>query len=203
MKDTSAGKTILTRRSIRKFKADQVPGSVLLQVLEAGRWAPSAKNRQPWKFIVVSKAKIKNEIAKFAGKAERLEGITGTQTRPSIGYGEMVRHAPICLLAFYDSSVSSNVPENRKDVLRLKDIQGVAAAIENILIAAHSYGLGACWMGVYLYSEDQIRELLKTPATAHLMAVVPMGYPAEDPPKPPRNAIEDIVYFERWGGRIG
>jgi len=114
---------VRTRRSVRKYKNRAVPEEKIRSVLEAGRWAPSGMNNEPWRFAVLTDKRIKEKVAE--------------QTR----YGDIIKSAPCAIAVFYDQDLGYD---------RTKDILAIGACIQNMLLAAHSLGLGACWLGEIL-----------------------------------------------------
>ena len=159
-------KAIHERRSIRRFTAEPLTTEQIELVLEAGRWAPSGKNTQPWRFAVVQDEGKKNELAKLAPQRE------------------MIATAPVTLAVFLDKEAGYDA---------LKDAQGIGACIQNILLAAHSLGLGACWMGKTRDSE--IESLLGAKDSEELMALIPIGHPDEAPAPSPRHSLPEILRF--------
>jgi len=144
---------IRTRRSVRAFRPDPVPAELLERVLEAARWAPSGLNNQPWRFHVVREPAV-------------LEGLGGL-TR----YGHVLRSARAAVAVFLEGEASYH---------RDKDCQGVGACLQNLLLAAHGLGLGACWLGEIVNRREEVERLLGAPATCELMAVVALGFPARE-----------------------
>jgi nitroreductase len=144
---------IRSRRSVRQFLPEAVPTELLEAVVEAARWAPSGLNNQPWRFHIVQSREI-------------LEGL-GRCTR----YGHVLRSARAAIAVFLDREASYH---------REKDCQGVGACLQNMLLAAHGLGLGACWLGEILNRRDEVEKLLGAPDSCELMAVVAFGYPARE-----------------------
>ncbi|NPV59130.1 MAG: nitroreductase [Actinobacteria bacterium] len=159
-------KALLTRRSVRRFTSERVSGEDLEALLEAGRWAPSGLNNQPWRVVVIE----------GRGKAEELSACTR--------YGSIVRSAPLLLAVFLDREASYD---------RDKDLMAVGAFIQNILLAAHARGLGAVWLGEILKEKRKVGELLDVPGECELAAVLAIGYPAEEPGSASRKPLHDIV----------
>jgi nitroreductase len=157
---------IRTRRSIRKYKDKIVPKEKIKVILEAGRWAPSGMNNQPWRFIVVTDKKTKEKIAK--------------QTH----YEDIIINAPCAIAVFYDSASGYD---------RTKDVLAIGACIQNMLLAANSLELGACWLGEILKNKDAVSDLSKAPKTYELMAVIALGEPAEKPEDGDRRELKDIT----------
>lgn len=159
-------KTICKRRSVRRFNPEPLTREQIELILEAARWAPSGKNTQPWRFVVVQSEVKKKELAKLAPQQA------------------MIATAPITLAVLLDKKAGYD---------ELKDAQGIGACIQNILLAVHSLGLGACWMGKTRDSE--LESLLEAKESEELMALIPIGHPAEFPPPTPRLPLPEILRF--------
>lgn len=145
---------ILTRRSIRKFKPEQVARELVTRILEAAMAAPSAGNQQSWQFIVLTNRAILDEIPKV---------------HP---YAGMIKEAPLAIIVCGDLE---------RELHKGFWIQDCSAAAENLLLAAHALGLGAVWCGLYPNTErvSGLRKLLALPDTVIPLALIPVGYPAE------------------------
>jgi nitroreductase len=159
---------ITTRRSVRKFDDKPVPEELLRAILEAGRWAPSGMNNQPWKFAVIEDRRINEEISKL--------------TR----YAGIVRSAGFLIAVFLDNAESYH---------RTKDVQAVGACIQNMLLEAHSLGLGAVWLGEIIKSDKEIRTLLGIEADLEFMALIALGYPSEKPRGVKRRELKDLIVY--------
>ena len=157
---------IKTRRSVRSFTAEPVSHAQIEKILDAGRWAPSGKNTQPWRFVVVESAGKREALAKLAPQAR------------------MIATAPVTLAILCNRDAGYD---------ELKDAQGIGAAIENILLAAHALGLGACWMGKA--RDAEIERVVEAKEHEELMALIPIGHPAEDPNDVSRLPLETITRF--------
>ncbi len=155
---------IRTRRSIRRFSPGEVTEAELMMILDAGRWAPSGNNTQPWRFVVVKSAEKRKALARLAPQ------------------DRMVETAPVTIGVLYDRDVGYD---------SLKDAHGIGAAIENILLAVCSLGLAACWMGKVRVPE--IEAVLEAESTEELSALIPIGHPGEEPVPPPRRDLSDLV----------
>ena len=170
------------RRSIRKFKADSVPKAVLDRVLEMATWAPSGMNRQNWYFLVVA-GERREALVRLASKSyDHVEPVLKEvfAEKPPIvqatkQFFMKLGGAPVIVFAYYEPC--KEIPET--------SVQTAAAAIENLLLAAHAEGLGACWMTGPLHVADRINEFLGI-HNKTLVAVIPMGYPDQSPPVPRR-----------------
>jgi nitroreductase len=159
---------IRTRRSIRKFEEIPVPEELLEKVLEAGRWAPSGLNNQPWRFAVIREPSVRQAFSKLTH------------------YSRIVLNADILIAVFFDNAAGYN---------RTKDVQAIGACIQNMLLEAHSIGLGSVWLGEIIKSAEQIRKILDLPENLELMAVLAVGYPAEKPRTAGRKPLKDLIIF--------
>jgi nitroreductase len=160
---------IRTRRSIRKYQNKPIPRELLDQVLSAAMHAPSACNGQPWQFVVIDDRKLLAEVPKV---------------HP---YAAMAVEAPLAVLVCGDASL---------EVVPGYWVVDCAAAVQNLLLAAHAVGLGAVWTGVYPQQEriEGFRRLFGLPKSFTPHSLIPMGYPAEQPAQPDRYRVERVHY---------
>ena len=168
---------IKDRKSVRKYQDKDVPHDLLCQVLESARHAPSCGNYQPWEFVVVRNKALKNDIAEACYNQN------------------WMREAPVFIIACMNCRLAGAVYGERG--LRLYGIQAVAAAIQNILLTAHSLGLGTCWVGAF--SEIIVSKLLQCPAYVRPAAVITIGFPADDAPHAKKQEIKEFVHHEAFG----
>ncbi len=153
--ENSVMRAIRQRRSIRKYLDERIPSDVIREVLDAGRWAPTGKNNQPCRFLVVMSDDPRREA---------LAGCTK--------YTHIVNGAGTCIAVFLDKERMYHA---------MKDYQGAGACIQNMLLAIHSLGYGAVWLGEIVNQEPQVHEALGTdPGRYELMAVLAMGRPATE-----------------------
>lgn len=155
------------------FSSRSVEGQKLDELLEAAKWAPSAGNMQARDFILVREQKTKEEIAKAA-----------------LNQG-FISEAPLVIIACANKRKSSKKYGSRGE--SLYSIQDATIAVQNILLVAHSIALGSCWVGAF--DEEKVKEILEIPEGVRPIAIVPIGYPAEDP-TPPTRRID--VHEEGW-----
>jgi nitroreductase len=210
MEENFVLKTIYHRRSIRKFKNEPVPKEDIIKIIDAARWAPSGSNRQPWKFIAVSKKEIIDEMA--AAVKNRLQEISDKikserARRELEAYGEfciVFENAPMVIAVLscpYDSTftrlLSRYGMENEAGERKLADAGyfSVGAAIENMLLAAESLGYGSCWMTGPLITQQKLEEILDVQEPWHIVSLVPIGKSAQEIPSRPRKEIEEILEF--------
>jgi nitroreductase len=163
--------TIRDRRSIRKFTGEPVPEGMIDQILDAGRWAPSGLNNQPWRFAVVREKSLKDELSEL--------------TR----YKTIVSSADTVIAVFFDTKSGYD---------RTKDHQSIGACIQNMLLAIHDLGLGGVWLGEILRSSAQVKALVHAPDGYDFMAAIALGHPQGSPPKGPgRKPLSDLVFLRK------
>lgn len=173
---------IKTRRSIRVYEDKPVEEDKLRKVLEAARLAPSAGNRQPWRFIVVTDPKIKEEL--------RLAKEKLRPHPPKELFRDPIRSAPIVIVGC--ALPSESFPGT--DFWKID----VAIALQNLVLAAWEQGLGTCWIGVF-HEEGEIKKILGIPEEARVVAMVTLGYPAEKKePVTDRKPLDAIVRYNHW-----
>ncbi|MFH1771633.1 MAG: nitroreductase family protein [Candidatus Omnitrophota bacterium] len=158
---------IKERRSVRKFKKDSVSDSDINDILEAGRWAPSGLNNQPWQFMVLGEE-----------QKDSLAGYTH--------YSHIVKDCNKTILIFLNKETSYNCE---------KDLLAIGACIQNILLVIHSKGLGACWLGEILNKRKEIYKLLKTPRNLELEAVIALGKPAQISKSGKRKPLKNLMVY--------
>lgn len=165
------------RRSIRRFKrGEKVSEEDLRKILEAATYAPSAGNRQPWEFIIVENEDTKNKLAEAA-------------------YNQTwITEAPIIIVVCANEERSASRYGERGRTLYC--IQDTAAAIQNMLLMAHSLGYGTCWVGAF--NENEVRRILNIPIGVRPVAIIPIGKPDEKPTMPPRIPIQKLIHYEKY-----
>ncbi|MBQ3009512.1 MAG: nitroreductase family protein [Oscillospiraceae bacterium] len=164
-------KVIRERKSIRKYKDTPVEQEKLMNVLEAARLAPSARNLQDWKFIAV----------------------TDPEKRPALqeacGGQRQVAQAPVTLVVCANNDSNMSCGQSKTSV-------DCSIAMSFMLLQAEEEGLGMCWLGHFY--EDKIKELLNIPEDYIVVAVSPLGYADEDPAPKPRKAAEEVICFNEF-----
>jgi len=164
------------RRSIRRYRPDPVPDEMVEQLLEAGRWAPSASNRQPWAFIVVRDKTILRQVAQHAAYY-------------FIRWAH-VAEAPLLIVLCGDA---------RNRIYRRFLHEDVGLAGGQMMLQAKALGLGTCWIGAL--DREAIAGILKLPDRLEIVGLLTVGFPAEDPPPPPRKLLAQIVHYDVYGNR--
>ncbi len=165
---------IQKRQSVRKYKEDPIPEKTLMRVLEAARLAPSGKNFQPWKFIIVKDKALKEKLAQAsAGQFFMAEApiiIVGCGF-PDDCYARMGR---------YMKSWSVDV----------------TIALEHLILQAQEEGLGTCWIGSF--EEEGVKAILNIPENVKVLALTPLGYPDEIPRFRGRKSLDEIISYDRF-----
>jgi len=170
------------RRSIHHFTEDEVTEEELVYVLEAARWAPSAGNAQPWRFIVVR-------------RPENREKVWGSTT----GIGDItpqnfIKKAPVHIIVCTDTEAYKGKQARvRADLFSIQDS---AAAAMNLLLAAADVGLGACWVG--MFREEALREAFNIPSSVIPVAIIPVGHTRSKERPRRRKALDELVSSETW-----
>jgi len=196
---------IKDRRSVKEYSSREVSKEVLFRILEASRWAPSAHNAQPWRFIVIIdsalKQKLSEDMARRWNKDLSKNGVPKEHRESLIKASvELFGNAPVVIVACSTMEGMEEYPDDRrKKIEYVMAVQSVAAAIENILLAAHGEGLGSCWFCAPLFCQDVVRKTLKIPKHVDPQALITLGYPANKLNPPPRKALEEIVHQDCWG----
>jgi nitroreductase len=161
------------RRSIRSFRADKIPDEIVEQLKEALIWAPSAGNLQSRKFYFVFNEKIKKALVGAALNQD------------------FIAQAPLAIVACADYNIQTHYGSRGSSLYMLQD---VAAGIQNLMLLAHSHGLGTAWVGAF--HEEEVSKILNIPDNLRPVAIIPIGYPDESPSPPPRvpknKAVETI-----------
>jgi len=170
---------IQSRRSIRKFRPDSIPEEHLNKVLEAARLAPSAGNRQPWRFVVVKDENTRVKLAELADN----------QT--------FVGAAPVVIAVFGDPDDS---PAGYRQDPMVAFKQDPMIAVEHMCLVAVELGLGTCWVGPASpkYDVEAIKRLLGVPERMYMTCLLPLGYPDQTPNARSRKSREKIIFYEKY-----
>jgi nitroreductase len=159
---------ILSRRSIRDYQEKEIPEDVLQKILEAGRQAPSAANRQPIHFVVVNDPETRKNLC------DKL-------------INRFVKHAPVAVVGFADT----------KSLLTGKwAVVDTTIAMQNMVIAALTFGIGSCWVGAC--SEKELKALLKVPDKWKFVGLVTLGYPSEQPRSRKKKQFAELFSFNSF-----
>ncbi len=160
------------RRSIRQYSSQPIEDIKLDSVLEAARLSPSATNKQSWKFVVVKENETKMRLAEAAG-------------------GQLfIAHAPVILVA------CGTNPNDMMMCGQYRYTIDLSIATAYMMLEAYEQGLGTCWLGKY--DEKQVKEILGIPEAVRVVAMTPLGYPAENPAPRPRKSLDEIICYEKY-----
>ena len=168
--DSPIMKAIYERRSTRRFEDAPVSRDLVMAAVKAASWAPSGLNNQPWRFALIWEKETKEALAAL--------------TR----YSSTLKSSAALVAVFLDRDASYD---------RTKDCQAVGACLQNLLLALHSFDLGAVWIGEILKNGDRVIEVLKLPERLELMAVVAVGHPAHPKQSSHRRPIEELIVLEK------
>lgn len=204
------------RRSIRKWKSDEIPDDLLKKAIELATWAPNGGNFQAWTFKIVTKREL---IVRMADAVQAVAEKIASWPEAS-GWGEdagrmrrnasYFRNAPACIAVCIHQfeSVADRILSSREridpEAKQIRDfrrfaptgIQSAAAAITTLLLVFHAMGLGAVWLAAPLIAKREIEKLLSVPEDMGLVALVAVGHPDENPQKD-RKPVSEVVEFIR------
>ncbi|RLF17452.1 MAG: nitroreductase family protein [Thermoprotei archaeon] len=195
---------IKTRRSIRKLTGE-LSFSSLLKPLEAARWAPSAHNAQPWRFLLILDPQVKRSLAEAMAEAwvkDLIADGVEKEAAEKAAYRSvrMIVSSPVAIVVCLTMEDMQKYPdERRRRAEYLMAVQSVAAAAQNLLLALHAEGLGACWLCAPLFCQEAVRGALGIPSDVEPQALVIVGRPAESPLPPPRRQLNEVLFINRWG----
>jgi nitroreductase len=194
------------RRSVRRFKEEDVPDNLLREILDAAKQAPSGGNFQPWLFIIIRDDQLKEKSRSFLGdRALRyVESDEGKKELEERGQDERfkwieairsgrfqghVKKAPVLIAIFGDTKSPCYIHD-------------CCAATENLILAAKALKLGSCWIDPGFgdeLTESQFRDLLKVPENYRIISLIAIGFPAETPEPPPRKGLDEIAFLNEYG----
>ncbi|MCI8327451.1 MAG: nitroreductase family protein [Lachnospiraceae bacterium] len=193
---------IYDRRSIRKFLDTPIAEKDVIEIIQSGIKAPSSKNRQPWKFIVVQ-GKEKEEMLKIFRQGisrEENESALLPQNRQHIAAAkhtvDVMADAPVIVFvvnSLGESILSELTPEER--IYEICNIQSIGAAIQNMILAATEKEIGSLWICDIYFAYSELCEWLNR--EGQLVAAIAFGYPDESPKERPRKNFEDVVEWRK------
>jgi nitroreductase len=197
-----------SRRSVRRFRPDAPSREQIERLIEAAVTAPSASNKQPWRFVVVAnRTKIAELSAAVRKAVDRIALHVEASSREAFrAYGDYFTRfdqAPVVVVALCRSlTILSNLieaaadPGDRERIRVMEEssgLVGVSMAMQNLLLAAHEMGLGASGMTGPLVAADRLRTLLELSPSWNIAALLPVGYPAEQPPPTERKPASRVT----------
>lgn len=170
--ETKVINAILNRRSVREFTDKPVSKEDINTILNAGHWAPSGLNNQPWRFVVIRDREAIQKLSECTH------------------YSGIVAGAPLLIATFLDNETSYN---------RTKDLEAIGAAIQNMLLTCCELGLGGVWLGEILNQKEKVNSILGCPSDLELMAVLAIGEPVPKERTSTRKSLSEIVFDEKYG----
>jgi coenzyme F420-0:L-glutamate ligase / coenzyme F420-1:gamma-L-glutamate ligase len=185
---TTLDKTIQlvqSRRAIRRYTAEPIPVALLQRLLEATMWAPSAHNRQPWRFAVLTSEGEKAALAKAMGERLRADRTRDGDKAESIekdvarSFSRICGASAIVAICLTMVDMDSYPDKRRMAAERTMAVQSVAMAAQNLWLLAHAAGLGACWLCAPLFVPALVQQTLDLPADWEPQGLMTMGWPAE------------------------
>ncbi len=189
---------IQNRRSIRRYTQQPIADSVIKQLLTAATWAPSAHNRQPWRFVIIRENANKIHLAETMGQKLRRD-LEADQIPQQIVEADLQRSydritlAPLVILLCLSMRDMDTYPDKQRAQNEyLMAVQSVAMAGQNLLLAAHELGLGACWMCAPLFCPEIVAAALQLPEDWQSQALLTLGYPAQAKEKT-RHPLDSMV----------
>lgn len=208
---------IQSRRSIRRYRSDDVPDEMLLKAIDLATWAPNGGNRQPWQFWVIKNREV---IGRMADAMDARSALMASwpESEPYrehadrwVQKGAFFRDAPACIAVMVgayqsvadlllsargatDPAALEMLEWRRFGASRLQTIGG---AVQNLLLGLHQQGLGACWMAGPQQAKGEIEQILAVPKEWDFVALVPVGWPAEEKQGGPRKPLDEVVKFIR------
>ncbi len=188
-----------SRRSVRQFQNRPLPPEQIERILESALWAPSAHNRQPWRFAVLVDRADRLRLADSMGEAFRrdllADGLTATSAEKLVVRSRnRILQAPLVVILCMSMSEMDVYPDlHRQDFERQMAAQSVALCGGTLLLAAHAEGLGGVWVCAPLFAQQIVRETLDLPADWEPQGMLLIGYPAQIPAPRPRKPIQEVV----------
>jgi F420 biosynthesis protein FbiB-like protein len=193
---------ITTRRSIRRYQPQPVAREVIDRLLKAAAWAPSAHNRQPWRFAVVTGSGDKERLASQMGARLRSDRTRDGDPAEAIesdvrrSYTRITSAPCVIVVCLTMEDMDVYPDERRASAEQLMAVQGVALAIQNLLLAAAVEGLGACWMCAPLFCQDTVASALGLPSGWQAQGLITLGYAASRGKEPIRRPLDGLVVWK-------
>lgn len=194
-----------TQRAIRRFTGEPVSDEAIRRILEAAVRAPSGRNRQPWRFVVVRDRAVKRQLGEYYRRACEAAGIgQGPIPELSKKVNESVAHlalhmgeVPVLIVACIEHETEEAVGSST-----LTTGSSIYPAVQNLMLAARALGLGTALTTVHTMFENEIRRLLGIPPNVQTAALVPLGYPSPEERfgGSRRRPIDDVTHLDRWSG---
>jgi F420 biosynthesis protein FbiB-like protein len=194
---------ITKRKTIRKFKNTKIGMENVIPLIEAAIQAPSAHNLQPWDFVLIDKKETKERLsskmaATWINNLEK-DGKSYLEIQTKVNLSkERINNAPFIIIPCFDTSKVEKYGDGRDNAEFIMGIQSVALASENILLRATEKGYGVLWLCAPLFCPDDVRAALNIPEHILPQEILIIGVPDEDPEKPTRKKVEEVIHYNGW-----
>lgn len=194
-------RTLLGRRSIRRYRPDPVPRGVIERLLTAAIWAPNAHNRQAWRFAVLTQTASKEALIRAMSERWRddlaRDGVSLDEIEARLHRSrERLIQPPVLILGCITLIDMDRYSDPRRQALeRIMATQSLALALGNLMLAAHHEGLGTCWVCGPLFAPEEVRAALDLPEDWEPQAVITVGWPAETRTST-RRPLEEVVVWK-------
>ncbi|GDX67297.1 nitroreductase [Anaerolineae bacterium] len=189
------------RRSVRRYTAEPVAREQLLQLLEIAGWAPSAHNRQPWRFAVLQSQDVKQKLAAAMGDRLRVDRLADGDDPALVtqdterSRARIVEAPAVIVVCMTVAEMDAYADDRRTAAEGMMAVQSTAMAVQNLLLAAHAGGLGACWMCAPMFCQDTVAAVLQLPASWQPQALITVGHPASNGKPALRRAAAEMVHW--------
>lgn len=189
------------RRTVRRYQERAVPRELLAEVLEAARWAPSPHGRQPWRFVVLTRAEPKRALAEAMGDEWRRQlamdgqGDEIIEQRRRASHERIIRAPAIIVPCLYLAEMDRYPDADRNQAEAIMAIQSLGCAIQNMLLTAYSLGLDGGWMCAPLFCPAVVGAALGLEAALTPHALITLGYAAADPRRREHRPLEELVVY--------
>jgi coenzyme F420-0:L-glutamate ligase/coenzyme F420-1:gamma-L-glutamate ligase len=194
-------KFLRSRRSVRYFLSQPVPQDLIEEILETATWAPSAHNRQPWRFVVLTEMEAKTHLGDQMGADFRRDLIEDGCSLEEVDHlvarsRNRILEAPVVILLCLDLLEGDIYPDQiRNEAEYIMGVQSVALAGGTLLLSAHAEGLGGVWVCAPLFAPESVREALSLPVNWKPQGMLLLGYPASIPEPRERKPIREVTLF--------
>ena len=197
MKPDDLLKLIKNRRTIRKYQNKPIPIKIINKIIEAGRWSSSIHGYQPWKLLIIKNKTLIENISKvLLNKSKKI----GTSIKILFSSSaETIKRGRIIIVVFNTGEFVKQAKRFGKSYrknAKVAEISAISAAIQNMILVAESLEIGSCWLDMPLFCEKQINKLLGV-KDEQLVAILTLGYPAEEGKRSERKPIEETVRYIR------
>jgi nitroreductase len=202
---------IKTTRSLRRFKPDPIPDEVLVELLEAATCAPSGRNAQGWRFLVIKDPAVRKRVGALYKEAwdeysppSRLAAVTDPRERRRVESAyhlgaHMGDEAPVLVLVCAPRDQASAGAGTASAAATRTAGASIYPAVQNLLLAARARGIGGCLTTIHLFREPQVKAALGIPDEVDTYALVPLGYPLEPFGPLRRKPVREVSYLDGWG----